>query len=170
MQHAGWRSRGYLPHCDGAALLQHIVFSTVCSDSGAETKLRLLASVSAATIVEQTLLHFDGERYRLLAWCVMPTHVHVVAEQIEGWPLAHVVHSWKSFTANGVNRALGRSGRVWMREYFDRYMRDNDHLGATIYYVEQNPVDAGLAKRAELWPWSSARFRSGMFEIAPNRE
>ncbi len=161
MQHAGWRSRGYIPHCDGAGLIQHIIISCIGAESGVEANfsLRLLAQPDAAAIVEGALLHFDAERYRLLAWCVMPSHVHVVVEQSEGCPLAQVVHSWKSFTANAVNKTLGRRGAVWQREYFDRFMRDNDHLSTTIHYVEYNPVDAGLAERAESWPWSSARLR-----------
>ncbi len=161
MDHAGWRSRGYLPHCDGAGLIQHIVFSTIGAPSGVEANfgLRLLASPQAAGIVERALLYFDAERYRLLAWSVMPNHVHVVAEQAEGWPLARVVHAWKSYTAKAINAALGRRGGVWLREYFDRFMRDDAHLAATVYYVEANAVDAGLVARAQDWPWSSARFR-----------
>lgn len=161
MEHAGWRSRGYLPHCDGAGLIQHIVFSTIGAPSGIEANfgLHLLATPRAASIVERALLHFDAERYRLLAWCVMPNHVHAVVEQGEGWPLAQVVHSWKSFTANAINKAFSREGGVWMREYFDRFMRDDDHLSTTIYYVETNPVDAGLVAQAEDWRWSSARLR-----------
>ncbi len=161
MEHAGWRSRGYIPHCDSAGITQHIVISTIGPPEGIEANfgLRLLAQPNTARIVETALLHFDGERYRLLAWCVMPNHVHVVAEQLEGWPLAQVIHSWKSFTANAINRALNRKGRVWVREYYDRYMRDDDHLTTTIFYVEQNPVEAGLVASAQLWPWSSARRR-----------
>lgn len=161
MQHAGWRSRGYIPHCDGGGVIQHIVISTIGAREGVEANfgLKLLEADAAASVIEDALLYFDGERYRLLAWCVMPNHVHVVAEQVEGWPLAHVVHGWKSFTANAVNRALGRSGSVWMREYFDRFMRSDNHLGATIAYVENNPVAASLVPRPEDWRWSSARRR-----------
>lgn len=161
MQHAGWRSRGYVPHCDNAGLIQHVVVSAIGAKGGIESNfgLRLFADPRAASLAEAALLHFDTERYRLLAWCVMPNHMHAVIQQTEGWPLASVVHSWKSFTANAVNKALGRRGHVWLREYFDRFMRDDDHLAATIHYVECNPVDAGLVERAELWPWSSARLR-----------
>lgn len=163
MQHAGWRSRGYIPHCDGAGIIQHVVISTVGASGGTEQNfgLKLFAAPVAATIIEQTLLHFDGERYRVFAWCVMPNHAHVIIEQFDGWPLAQIVHSWKSFTANAINRALSRNGTVWMREYFDRFMRDNDHLSTTIAYVEGNPVSAGLAERPEDWRWSSARLRVG---------
>ncbi len=112
-----------------------------------------------AECVENALLHFDAERYRLLAWCVMPNHVHVVVEQIEGWPLAGVVHAWKSFTAKHINRTLARTGAVWMREYFDRFMRDDEHFSATFGYVERDPVVRGWVVRPEDWPWSSAAHR-----------
>lgn len=45
----------------------------------------------------------------------MPTHVHVLALQLEGWPLYEVVHSWKSFTAHAANALLGRTGPFWAR-------------------------------------------------------
>lgn len=137
------------------------MISTAGAPEGVESNfgLKLFSTPEAASIVERTLLHFDGERYRVYAWCVMPNHAHVIVEQNDGWPLANIVHSWKSFSANAVNRALGRVGPVWMREYFDRFMRDNDHLSTTIAYVESNPVSAGLVERAEDWSWSSARLR-----------
>ena len=109
--------------------------------------------------MQDVLLHFDDERYRLWAWCVMSNHVHVVAEQREGWALSRVVHAWKSYSANEINRVHGRRGPVWMREYFDRYMRNDDHLSTTIDYVENNPVAAGLCRAAMDWPWSSAPLR-----------
>lgn len=158
MEHTGWRSRGYIPHCDGAGMMQHVVMSTIGATHGVEANfgLPLFASPETAKIVEDAFLHFDDVRYRLVAWCVMPNHAHVIFEQESGWPLARVVHSWKSFTANEINRTLNRTGAVWMREYFDRFMRDNDHLSTTIGYVEANPVSAGLVERPEDWRWSSA--------------
>ena len=154
MEHSGWRSRGYLPHCDGANLVQHITMRTEGSHEGVGGHLgqKLLAHPEAAQAVQRALLHFDGERYALCAWCVMPNHVHVVAMQAEGWPLQRIVHSWKSFTANEINRILRRTGAVWQREYYDRYMRDDDELSHVIQYVEQNPVKAGLVQRASDWP------------------
>lgn len=109
-----------------------------------------------AALVESALLQFDGERYRLIAWCVMPNHVHVLIETLENHPLASVVHSWKSYTAQRANRILGRSGEFWFREYFDRFIRDEGHLGNATQYIEQNPVAAGLVPAKEKWRWSSA--------------
>jgi putative DNA methylase len=75
-------------------------------------------------LVEEELLHFDGERYQLLAWCVMPNHVHTLIQTRVGWDLARLVQSWKSRSAYQANKVLGRTGSFWQREYFDRFIRD----------------------------------------------
>lgn len=49
-----------------------------------------------ARLAEDALIHFDRERYRLLAWCVMPNHVHAMIETIVGYSLEKIVQSWKS--------------------------------------------------------------------------
>lgn len=109
-----------------------------------------------AALVEDALLHFDGQRYRLIAWCLMPNHVHFLVETWEGWPLKSLVHSWKSYTAHRANQVLGRSGEFWFREYFDRFIRDERHFRSVVEYIEQNPVKAGFARTREEWRWSSA--------------
>lgn len=63
-----------------------------------------------ARIVEDAFLHFDGERYRLLAWVVMPNHVHVLVETFDSYPLATIIHSWKSYTAQRINKFLNQTG------------------------------------------------------------
>jgi REP element-mobilizing transposase RayT len=95
-------------------------------------------------------LHFrEGKHYRLLAWSVMPNHVHVVARLFPGQELAKIVKAWKSFSAKAANFALKRKGRFWQREYYDRLIRNGDELGRAIRYVVENPAKAGL----ENWPW-----------------
>ncbi len=118
-----------------------------------------LRNPEIAVTVEQSLLHFDNDRYRLLAWCLMPNHVHVVIEMLQGAVLGDIVGSWKSYTGRRANQKVGRFGPFWHADYFDRYMRDEDHLQRTIGYVENNPVKAGLVKEPENWVWSSARHR-----------
>ena len=114
-----------------------------------------------AKVMQDSLLHFDGQRYILLSWCVMPNHVHVLLKPRQ--ELSAIVKGWKSFTARWAlarNEALGLgipdSKHLWMREYWDRYMRDEDHLKRSIEYIHNNPVKAGLCGRPEDWPWSSA--------------
>jgi putative DNA methylase len=118
-----------------------------------------LARPDVAHLVEDALLHFDDERYRVLAWCIMPNHVHVVVTVIDGYPLDQVIQSWKSFTAKEANRLLARSGTFWMPDYYDRYIRHENHLATAMAYVENNPVTAGLVSKASEWGFSSARMR-----------
>ncbi len=118
-----------------------------------------------AAVMQETLVRFDGARYRLLAWCIMPNHVHVLIEPLDR--LAKIVQSWKSFTGRWAlarNEELGLAipgDRFWMREYWDRYVRDQRHLDAVIAYIHRNPLAAGLCGRAEEWPWSSAGLCEG---------
>ena len=111
----------------------------------------------AARVVEAALLRFDGERHPLIAWCVMPSHVHVLIETLPGVSLARVVHGWKSCSAHEINAVLGRTGRLWMPDYFDRYIRNARQFAAAVVYIHANPVTAGLVRRAEDWEFSSAR-------------
>ena len=117
-----------------------------------------LRRLDVARVVEGALLHFDGQRYRLLAWCIMPNHAHALIETREGFPLADILHSWKSFTSHEANRLLQRGGAFWQREYLDRFVRNAEHYESVVSYIEENPVKAGLAKFKTEWPWSSARF------------
>ena len=116
---------------------------------------------AVAGTVQDTLLRFEGDRYRLLAWCIMPNHVHVLIEPQES--LAKIVQSWKSFTGRwamqrNAELGLGVPGKsFWMREYWDRFIRDQKHFNSVIDYIHQNPVKARLCKQAANWPWSSAR-------------
>jgi REP element-mobilizing transposase RayT len=119
-----------------------------------------LRRTDIARLTENALLHFDGQRYRLLAWCVMPNHVHAMIETREGFPLPDVLHSWKSFIGNQANKLLGRHGEFWQREYLDRYIRNAEHYAQAVAYIEENPVKAGLARVKTDWPWSSAKFRN----------
>ena len=106
-----------------------------------------------AAVVEQSLLHFDNERYTLLRWCIMPNHVHVMMELKEGWTLSTMLRSWKSFTAHQANRILGRSGPFWMAEYYDRYVRTAEQFMRTVTYIDYNPEKACLSETPEEWEW-----------------
>ena len=121
----------------------------------------VLRDPRVADIVETALLHFDKERYRLIAWCVMPNHVHTMIEVFEGFPLPSVLHSWKSYTSKEINKLLGSRGQLWFEEYHDRFIRDERHFHVAVAYVEHNPVKAGLCREPRDWKFSSAARRSG---------
>ncbi len=109
-----------------------------------------------AALVQDSLLRYDGERYRLLGWCIMPNHVHVLIEMTEDWSLSSILQNWRSYTAHVANSILGRTGAFWMSEYFDRFIRNDEHLRNVIDYIDNNAVKAGLVGEPALWRWSSA--------------
>jgi putative DNA methylase len=119
-----------------------------------------LRNPAVAEMVEGALLHFHGERYQMLAWVVMPNHVHAMFEPLKGWSLSAILHTWKSFTSHRANQILRRSGAFWHPDYFDRFIRDEDHFRRALVYIEDNPVKAGLCARPENWPYGSARRRA----------
>ena len=97
-----------------------------------------------ASVVASALRHFDGVRYEVHAWCVMPNHVHVLFHLASGRDLSRVVHSWKWFTAHKIGL-----GVIWQREYFDRVIRSPEDFRETRRYILENPIKAGLRD----WPW-----------------
>ncbi len=178
----GWHARGYLPHCDKPGLIQLVTFrladampaarrheweplQAIADERERRTKLEAyldrgwgechLKRTDMAALVENSLLCFDAQRYRLCAWVVMPNHVHVLFEQWQT-PMDELLYSWKKFTACEGNKLLGREGQLWQKEYWDRYMRTEEHFNKARRYVEANPVKAGLCAQAPDWPWSSA--------------
>lgn len=156
--------RHYLPHC---------VTPVRCAidnwlDAGAGCCA--LRHPELAALMQETLLQFDGQRYRLAAWCVMPNHVHVLIEPRVS--LAKIVQSWKSYTgrwamARNAELGLGVPGdALWMRDYWDRYIRNQQHLDAVTAYIHQDPVAAGLCRMPQDWQWSSACRALGSCAIA----
>ncbi|HTW34797.1 MAG TPA: transposase [Rhizomicrobium sp.] len=156
--HRGWHERGYVPHFDAGAVVQAVSFrladslprefyekaaAVAANDIERAVLLErgidqgrgncILSDPKNAEIVRGVLQHFDGERYRLLAWVVMPNHVHAMIEQMEGYSLTGVLHSWKSYSAHAINKARASGRQVWSPDYFDRYVRDEDHYAHVKY-------------------------------------
>ena len=105
----------------------------------------LVADIVADALVPGELVRHS---YGLLAWVVMPDHVHSVMKPIH--PLPEIMRWLKTATAHRANALLDRTGATfWRREYYDRWMRSEKELGAAIGYVEENPVRSGLAACAE---------------------
>jgi REP element-mobilizing transposase RayT len=181
----GWYSSKYLPHFDSPGAQQYLTYRLADSMPAErrgewEALLRIeddlkrqreleryldlghgachLRDPRIADLVQNNLWHHDGVKYRLLAWVVMPNHIHVL---IEVWqaPLGKILQSWKGYTAKEANRILGREGTFWEEDYFDRYIRDEVHFRRVVRYIEINPVKAGLVRVAAEWPWNSAHFR-----------
>lgn len=108
-----------------------------------------LRSPAVAEIVANALHQFNGTRYQLFAWCVMPNHVHALFQTVGNAKLASILHSWKSYSAKAVNRLLGGNGEFWQREYYDHLIRDARQFDRAMRYIRENPKRAGLND----WPW-----------------
>jgi len=109
----------------------------------------LMRQTQVAEIMKASILHFNDERYDLFAWCIMPNHVHLIIQPRAGFHLDVILHSIKSFSANEINRVLGRSGPVWMKESFDHLIWSEASFRRHLEYVRTNPMIAGLFN----WPW-----------------
>jgi REP element-mobilizing transposase RayT len=105
-----------------------------------------LAGAGVARVIETTLRHFEGERYRLGAFVIMPNHVHVLVTPLGGSSIVDILHSWKSYSANQINQLLDRQGTVWQSESFDHIVRNEDALSRFEEYIRENPARAGLRR------------------------
>ena len=104
----------------------------------------LLALPEIAEIVRSALLHFDGQRYLLDEFVLMPNHVHILVKPLPGHDLPSLLHTWKSFTAKAINKAIGATGTVWQDESYDHIVRSSSQLDFYRNYIRKNPVKAGL--------------------------
>jgi type I restriction enzyme R subunit len=104
----------------------------------------LLKDPANASIVAHALRHFDGDRYELASFVVMPNHVHVLFRPLEGHALPEIVKSWKGFTSREINKRAGKTGALWQDEYWDRLIRNEQHFFKVAEYIRENPVKAKL--------------------------
>jgi|GEM_PF-123008 len=99
----------------------------------------ILKESKISKIVADALLHFNNERYILDEWVIMPNHVHVLVKPLGNYSITDILHSWKSYTANEINKLLGRKGQVWMHESYDHIVRNEKAFEAIRQYIRNNP-------------------------------
>jgi putative transposase len=100
----------------------------------------------------------DSAVYDLIAYCIMPNHVHIVFMPIakpDGTyhSLSSIMHSLKRYTAQQANLLLGREGPFWQHESYDHVVRDEAERVRIVSYVLSNPEKAGLVAPGAAWPW-----------------
>ncbi len=116
----------------------------------------ILALPEAAGVVQEILIQDHGKSYRLHDWCIMPNHVHVMIRVTDGHRLGDITHRWKGSSSFKINRVLGREGPLWSRDFFDRFIRNEQHYHRAKCYIRDNPVKASLCTEPADWPFSSA--------------
>ena len=104
----------------------------------------ILRDPALAKIVADSLRHFDGRRYELESFIVMPNHVHVLFRPLGSNRLGDILRSWKLFTARRINQKTGRSAKLWQKDYWDRLIRHETHFLQCLEYIRENPAKAGL--------------------------
>jgi putative transposase len=128
------------------------------------TKKDRRLSPNARTIVLNSARHFHQQRYELFAACVMPDHVHLLLQpwpkdgddkgNVVFWSLSELLHSIKSFSAHRINELENKTGAVWEKERFDRYIRSDGDLQEKFHYILRNPWDSGVARQNRDYPWA----------------
>lgn len=120
---------------------------------------KYLLNVQVAQIVANKIHQYDNKHYDLLAFCIMPNHVHLLFDlnlHLEKIPIGEeitdlnykqiydIMHLIKGGSAYEANKILNRSGRLWQIESYDRYVRNNRELQNIVMYIANNPRKAGL--------------------------
>ncbi len=103
-------------------------------------------------------LRTSGAKYGLSfwAWCLMTNHVHLVAVPETQQSLAKGVGEAHRRYSRMVNKHDGVKGHLFQERFYSYPIQADDHLLAVVSYVLRNPIEAGLAKSAEQYRWSSA--------------
>lgn len=119
-----------------------------------------------AGLVSAAIKYRDQMAYELLAYCIMPNHVHMVfsverfaeslpaRDGVSRYIVTDIIGSLKKFTAHEANKILYRSGIFWQHESYDHVVRNDGDLGRIIEYVLNNPVKAGMVQEWTKWKWS----------------
>jgi putative transposase len=104
----------------------------------------LLRRPELGEIVASSLRHFDGERYLMTDFVIMPNHVHLLASFPDERSMLAQCESWKHYTATQINRQLGQKGRFWQQDGFDHLLRSEEQFQYLHRYISQNPAKARL--------------------------
>jgi REP element-mobilizing transposase RayT len=122
-----------------------------------EGRQPLLAQRESVPVILSSFKHLRGVgQMRVLAFCIMPDHYHVLMFLVGQQSLSEVMASIGKFTARRLNELNRRRGRFWEEGYHDHRCRDDGDIEYRMMYIEHNPVRAGLVTRADDWPFSSA--------------
>ena len=113
----------------------------------------VLAETSVSNIVAESLLKFDGDRYEITDFVVMPNHVHLLAAFRDDESMLKQCQNWKHFQAVQINRETGSINRFWQQDGFDHLVRSPEQFDHFRKYIADNPRKANL-KPGSFVVWS----------------
>lgn len=97
-----------------------------------------LKHANCAKVMADALDFFDGDRYILHRYVIMPNHVHMLVELNGCYNLSNICKSWKNFSALQINKIMKLNGKLWHHESWDRMIRNERHYNNVIAYIEKN--------------------------------
>jgi len=126
---------------------------------------RWLEDKTVAEIVAEKIRALNGKYFQLIAYCIMPNHVHLIITSIipdtlkhrgktARYPVTDTLRLLKGSTARACNLKLKQSGQFWNHESYDHFVRDEQELERIIKYILHNPVKAGLVEDWEKWQFT----------------
>lgn len=138
--------------------LHRILLNNQCYHvvSATRDRVPVFLDPECASLVVEAVQFVRRERAFLLAYVVMPDHLHGLLVPRDGTSISQVMQSIKGYTARRVMGLLGRRGALWQRSFYDQMVRDERQLKEMMKYVHFNPVVAGLVEDPEAYPYSSA--------------
>lgn len=99
-------------------------------------------------------------RMRILGWCLMPNHFHLVLRPYDDGDLGRWMQWLLTSHVRRYHRHYHTDGHVWQGRFKAFPIQEDEHLLTVLRYLERNPLRADLVKRAEAWRWSSLALRS----------
>jgi len=99
----------------------------------------------------------DEWNFEIWAYCLMNNHIHLLVVPREEESLAKGIGITNLVYTQYFNRRYNRSGRLWQNRFFSTVIEEDTYLWAVARYIENNPVRVNIVKKAEDYPWSSAR-------------
>jgi len=110
--------------------------------------------------------------FRLTNFCIMPTHIHLLIEPVQGTSLSDIMCWIKTRTAKRYNFIHGSIDHVWGHRYYARTIKDPHDYYSVMNYIDQNPVAAGLTLDPADWKASGAFYKahglSGLVDYLPH--
>ena len=144
-------TRGDLPHWEEPGATYFVRFSL------RTPPVVDLTAPQYGQLVVDALRFFDGKRYFLFDYTVMPDHVHMILKPIvrEGKTerLSRIMYSLKRWLAQKINEQRGGDGPVWRTESYDHIVRNHEDYAAKAAYILDNPRRAGLVSDPTTWLW-----------------
>ena len=93
-------------------------------------------------LLKSYIIKQDKKLFELISFVIMPNHVHILFK--ETIKLSEAMKKLKGGSAFLINKHLGKKGKFWVADYYDKLIRDEKHLETVYHYIKNNPIKVGL--------------------------